>query len=84
MQALEAAKASGDSIGGLGAHFMLDMNTYAYGATLGFEQIDFYVAGRCGVLGEVPAQVATAALMFFEPDYIAQAWERSAVVMPRL
>lgn len=84
MEALEAAKASGDSIGGLGAHFMLDMNTYAHGATLGFEQIDFYVAGRCGVLGEVPAQVATAALMFFEPDYIAQAWERSAVVMPRL
>ena len=57
MDAIEAAAASGDSINGLGSHFMLDLNTYAYGGELGFEGIDFYLAGRAGVLGEVPAAV---------------------------
>lgn len=83
MDAKEAAIASGDSINGLGSHFMLDLGTYAYGGELGFEGIDFYLAGRAGVLGDVPAGVAVAALVFFEPGYVAQAWERSAAVMSR-
>jgi hypothetical protein len=83
MDAAAAAAASGDSINGLGSHFMIDLGTYAHGATLGFEGIDFYLAGRAGVLGDVPAGVVVAALVFFEPTYVAQAWERSAGVMSR-
>ena len=84
MDAIEAAAASGDSINGLGSHFMLDLNTYAYGGELGFEGIDFYLAGRAGVLGEVPAAVVVASLVFFEPTLVEAAWTRSAKVMSRL
>jgi hypothetical protein len=83
MDTLEAATASGDSINGLGTHFMLDMNTYVYGGTLGYEGADFYLAGRAGVLGEVPACVVSASVIFFEPGYVAESWARSAAVQPR-
>ena len=36
---------------------MTSPTTYARGAELGFEGIDFYVAGRGGALGDVPADV---------------------------
>lgn len=62
---------------------MLDMNTYVYGAEIGFSGADFYVAGRGGALGEVPAAVVAAAFVFFEPGYVADAWERTASVMSR-
>jgi hypothetical protein len=83
MDAQAAATASGETINGLGSLFMLDMDTYAHGATLGFAGIDFYLAGRAGVLGEVPAEVVVAALVFFEPATVVEAWERSAPVMAR-
>ena len=83
MEPLEAATASGDAINGLGTKFMLDMNTYVYGGGLGYEGADFYVAGRGGALGDVPAGVVAAAFVFFNPDYVAESWDRSAGVMPR-
>lgn len=83
MDAIEAATASGDAINGMGTHFMLDMNTYVYGAELGYSGADFYVAGRGGALGEVPAAVVAASFVFFEPGYVADAWERTAPVMSR-
>lgn len=83
MTPLEAATASGDAVNGLGTHFMLDMDTYAYGETLGFSGMDFYVAGRGGALGDVPAGVVAAAFVFFEPGFVAAAWDRSAPVMDR-
>ena len=63
--------------------FMTDPACYACGAALGFEGMDFYVAGRAGALGDVPADVVVATLVFFSPDAIRPAWERSAPVMPR-
>jgi hypothetical protein len=84
MDPLEAAAASGDAVNGLGTHFMMDMGTYAYGGTLGYEGIDFYVAGRGGALGDVPAGVVTAAFVFWEPGHVAAAWDRSAGLLPRL
>lgn len=84
MQPIDAATASGDAINGLGTHFMMDMATYAYGATLGFDGVDFYLSGRGGALGEVPADVVAAAFVFFNPQTIRDGWERSAAVMPRL
>ena len=83
MDALEAAAASGDAINGLGTKFMLDMDTYVYGATLGFEGADFYLSGRGGVLGETSASVVSAAFVFWNPDFIAAGWDRTAAVMPR-
>lgn len=83
MEAIEAAAASGDAVNGMGTHFMLAMDTYAYGAEIGFSGADFYVAGRGGALGEVPAAVVAASFVFFEPAYVAEAWERTAPVMPR-
>lgn len=83
MDTLEAATASGDAINGLGTKFMLDMDTYVYGATLGFEGADFYLSGRGGALGEVPADVVSAAFVFWNPDFVAAGWERTASLMPR-
>jgi hypothetical protein len=68
---------------GVPARFMTDAATFARGAALGFEGMDFYVAGRGGALGDVPADVVAAALVFFAPDVVRPAWERSAGVMPR-
>jgi hypothetical protein len=65
------------------AGFMSDSGTYARGAELGFQGADFYFAGRGGCLGDVGADVVTAALVFFAPDHVRAAWDRSASVMPR-
>jgi hypothetical protein len=83
MDPIAASSASADAINGLGTHFMMDMGTYAYGNELGFDGVDFYVSGRGGALGDVPAGVVTAAFVFWEPGAVAAAWERSAPVMPR-
>jgi hypothetical protein len=65
------------------AGFMMDGGSHTRGKALGFEGFDFYVAGRGGALGEVPADVVIATFMFFAPDAVRAAWERSAAVMPR-
>jgi hypothetical protein len=61
---------------------MRDPATYARGAELGFDGFDFYIAGRGGVLGDVPAAVVTAAMVFIAPEVAEPAWERAATVMP--
>jgi hypothetical protein len=63
--------------------FMTDAATYARGAELGFDGLDFYLAGRAGVLGDVPADVAVAALIFFAPGAVHERWARSGLVMSR-
>lgn len=62
---------------------MTNPAVYARGAELGFEGTDFYIAGRGGALGNVPAGVVAAALVFFEPNMVRAAWEQSAAVMTR-
>jgi len=79
----QAAHETRNAIVSFVSGFMTDPATYAYGAELGFEGMDFYVAGRGGVLGEVPADVVAAAFVFFEPGVVRTAWERSAAVLPR-
>jgi len=79
----QAAHETREAIVSFVSGFMTDPATYAYGAELGFEGMDFYAAGRGGVLGEVSADVVTAAFVFFEPGTVRAAWERSAAVMPR-
>lgn len=63
--------------------FMTDAATYGRGAELGFDGLDFYAAGRGGVLGDVHADIVVAALVFFAPELVHESWARSAAVMPR-
>jgi len=67
----------------LSSNFMLDGATYAVGGDAGFNGMDFYGAGRGGVLGEVSADVVAAALVFFNPTVVHGAWEGSRDVMSR-
>jgi hypothetical protein len=79
----QAAHETRDAIVRFVSGFMTDPATYAYGTELGFEGMDFYAAGRGGALGDVPADVVAAALVFFEPGLIRRAWARSAPLMAR-
>jgi hypothetical protein len=82
MDALEAAGRTATPVSTIGSHFMLAGNTYKRGAELGFQGLDFYVAGRGGVLGDVDADVVSAAFTFFEPGAIRSLWEQGTAVMP--
>ena len=79
----QAAHDTRDAVLSVGGRFMRKPATYSRGGELGFDGFDFYVAGRAGVLGDAPAPVVTAALVFFSPDVVEPAWERTAAVMPR-
>lgn len=71
------------AVSAVGAGFMNDRILAETGVTLGYEGIDFYLAGRAGVLGDVSAEVAAAALVFFDVDTVRRSWARSAAVQPR-
>ena len=81
MDALAAAGRTAEAVVGVPAGFMMDGATYERGGALGFEGIDFYFLGRAGVLGDVPASVVTATLVFFAPATVEAAWERGRRVM---
>jgi hypothetical protein len=82
MDALEAARASANAVSNVTSRFMLDGNTYKRGAELGFAGLDFYITGRGGVLGDVDADLVSAAFAFFEPDHVRAQWELGTAVMP--
>ena len=77
----ETAAATAAPISQLASHFMLDPATYVRGGELGFEGMNFYVAGRGGVLGRVDADVVSAGFVFFNPVTIRTGWEASLSVM---
>jgi hypothetical protein len=77
----EAARATAGAIGELASRFMLDGATYRYGGELGFDGIDFYVVGRGGALGDVDPSVVSAVFVYFNPDAVAEQWERGVAVM---
>lgn len=82
MDALAAATATATAVSTIGSHFMLDGNTYKRGAELGFQGLDFYVTGRGGVLGDVDADVVSAAFTFFEPTNVRTLWDQGRSVLP--
>jgi hypothetical protein len=65
------------------ARFMSAPATLARGEELGLRGFDFYFAGRGGALGDVPADVVVAAMVFFAPHVVVRAWERTADALPR-
>ena len=77
----ETAVATSSAISQLASHFMLDGATYVRGGELGFDGMNFYVAGRGGVLGRVDADVVSAGFVFFTPATIRAGWEASLAVM---
>lgn len=82
MTPAEAARASDRAVGDIAARFMLDPATYNRGAELGFPGAAFYFLGRGGALGDVSADVASAAFVFFNPDTVRQAWLAAAGALP--
>ncbi|HEY5170290.1 MAG TPA: hypothetical protein VIK54_01055 [Acidimicrobiia bacterium] len=79
----QAAHEAREAIVRVPGGFMTDAATYARGAELGFDGLDFYAAGRAGVLGDTHADVVVAALVFFAPEVVHAAWARSGLVMSR-
>ncbi|WCO68364.1 hypothetical protein PO878_06435 [Iamia majanohamensis] len=75
------ATATAEAVSEVAAAFMLDGATYARGAELGFEGLDFYTAGRGGALGPVAADVVTATFVFWTPGVVRASWERGLQVM---
>ncbi|HET9729005.1 MAG TPA: hypothetical protein VFR41_06260 [Acidimicrobiia bacterium] len=63
--------------------FMNARETYERGKELGFEGSAFYFGGRGGVLGDVPAEVVAASLVFFHESVVRPAWNASGLVMTR-
>lgn len=81
MDPVACATATAEVTGVLPAQFMLDAATYVRGAELGFDGVDFYLAGRGGALGDVSGQVVAASFVFFNVDHVVAGWERAAKVM---
>jgi hypothetical protein len=79
----QAAHDTAGAVVGVPARFVQDRDTFARGADLGFEGVDFYVAGRGGVLGDVHGDVVAAAFWVFAPEAVRAAWDRSAATMSR-
>lgn len=79
----ECAARTTPAVSGIAAQFMLDGKTYEAGAGHGFAGLDFYAAGRAGVLGDLDADVVTDRFGFFEPGAVA-GWlsQASAVMAP--
>ena len=69
------AVAAKDLIGALGGAFMISREAKAYAQETGFAGWTPYMRGRCGVLGEVDADVVTSAVGFFPADVVRDAWE---------
>ncbi len=83
MESFEIALARLPTIHNLPSNFMLDPATYQAGSELGYAGIDFYFAGRGGVLGDAPGSVVAAAFIFFNVGYVIESWERSASIQQR-
>ncbi len=71
----------GHRVGDVGAQFMLDGATYERGAELGFTGLNFYAAGRGGVLGRVHADVVVAAFAFIGPAMVRNGWNEGLALL---
>lgn len=81
LSAMDAVRATDHRIHDTGSAFMLHAETMARGAELGYANpFAFYVAGRCGVLGDVDASVVVAAMGWFEPGMVRPLWEEGVAV----
>ncbi|WP_459798632.1 SCO6745 family protein [Herbidospora sp. RD11066] len=63
------------AIGSLGGRFMISREVRALCEETGLGRWEMYFRGRCGVLGEVDAEVVVAVALFFEPGFVRAQWE---------
>ncbi|WP_049558883.1 SCO6745 family protein [Nonomuraea sp. SBT364] len=66
----------------VGAAFGKTDRFRARGESLGLSHWPFYFGARAGVLGEVDAEVVTAACGFFSPDLVRDAWDTARAMVP--
>jgi hypothetical protein len=79
---LEASiKALTGPVGDLGGRWMLHPDTIGDCKEVGYPNgYAYYVTGRGGVLGDVDADVITAAFAFFNPGLVRKMWDRGRAV----
>ncbi len=76
----EAVAATKEQMGALGAGYMLDKPTRDLGKENGYKTMEFYFAGRGGVLGECDADVVKSAFGWFNADVCRSQWEAGCAV----
>jgi hypothetical protein len=79
----QASHETRDAVAAWAGDFIREPATHERGGELAFEGMDFYVGGRGGALGDVPAGVVVAVFTFFGADIIRDAWNRAGKVMLR-
>ncbi|SDG16995.1 hypothetical protein SAMN05421505_102136 [Sinosporangium album] len=62
-------------VGILGGGFMVSREAKVFTERTGLPGWTAYFRGRCGVLGEVDADVVTASTVFFPAEYVRDNWE---------
>ncbi|MEU6999236.1 hypothetical protein [Nonomuraea sp. NPDC046570] len=62
-------------IGVLGGGFMISREAKRLCEQTGLGPRELYFRGRCGVLGEVDADVVTSVAVFFPPAHVRESWE---------
>lgn len=66
----------------LGGGFMRSREARAFGERVGLDGWQPYFRGRCGVLGEVDADVVAAAVAFFPGGVVRDAWDAGRAAVP--
>ena len=78
---LDLVRSISRSLNGIGGRFMLHPDTLGTAAAAGYSNpFLLYAAGRGGVLGDVDADVVTAAFGFFEPGLVRSLWAPAIAV----
>ncbi|MCF2533063.1 SCO6745 family protein [Yinghuangia soli] len=62
--------------------FFFDPATTARGTELGYDGLQFYIAGRGGVVGDASDDVVVEAFHYFEPTALAAMWAAAAKIGP--
>ena len=81
MTPAELAASVKDPIARVGGGFMLSAQAKQAGKEAGLRGWQFYFIGRGGVLGDVDAEVVSAALGFFPPEGVRTGWEAARAVL---
>jgi hypothetical protein len=78
----QAAMSSKATLRFLGSAFTEDPRTLRHARELGLTGWAFFVAGLGAALGEVPADIVTAAIGFISPDAVRDAWDSARRIRP--
>ncbi|TDD88502.1 evbL [Actinomadura darangshiensis] len=81
LSAADTVRAADKIIHDVGSRWMLSRRTAEHGKEQGYANpFAYYVAGRGGVLGDVDADVVSAALGWFEPGFVRPQWDEGVAV----